>query len=99
MKLKSDTKFVEESTRRFKIGIRNLRKLDPTFESVKNFHLNEVPSSKVYIFWAKKSIEELPFMKLKRDVKFAEEPTHFKIGIRSLRRFDPSTQKSQKFSF
>ena len=29
MKLKRDAKFVEESTPRFKIGIRNLTKFDP----------------------------------------------------------------------
>ena len=28
MKLKRDTKFVEESTRRFKIGLRNITKFD-----------------------------------------------------------------------
>ena len=39
-------------------------------------------------------------MKLKRDTKFGEESTcRFKIGIKSLTEFDPSTQKSQKFSF
>ena len=39
-------------------------------------------------------------MKLKRDTKFVEESTgSFKIGIRNLTQFDPSTQKSQKFSF
>ena len=39
-------------------------------------------------------------MKLKRDAKFGEESTcRFKIGIRNLTKFDPSTRKSQKFSF
>ena len=39
-------------------------------------------------------------MKPKRDRKFGEELTRrFKIGIRNLTKFDPSTQKSQKFSF
>ena len=38
-------------------------------------------------------------MKLKRDTKYVEESTRrFKIGIRNLTKFDPSTQKSQKFS-
>ena len=37
-------------------------------------------------------------MKL-RDTKFGEESTcRFKIDIRNLRSFDPSTRKSQKFS-
>ena len=30
MKMNRDTKFVEKSTRRFKIGIRNLTKFDPS---------------------------------------------------------------------
>ena len=38
-------------------------------------------------------------MKLKRDTKFGEESTRrFKIGIKNLTKFDPSTQKPQKFS-
>ena len=39
-------------------------------------------------------------MKLKRDTKFVQESTRrFKIGIRNLTKFDPSTRKSQKISF
>ena len=39
-------------------------------------------------------------MKLKRDTKFGEESTCcLKIGKSNLTKFDPSTQKSQKFSF
>ena len=39
-------------------------------------------------------------MKLKRDKRIVEESTHrFKIGTRNLTKFDPSTIKSQKFSF
>ena len=39
-------------------------------------------------------------MKLKRDTKFGEESSsRFKIGIRNWAKFDPSTRKSQKFSF
>ena len=39
-------------------------------------------------------------MKLKRDTKFVKGLTRrFKIGIRNLTKFDPSTKKSQKFSF
>ena len=39
-------------------------------------------------------------MKLKRDRKFGEEATcRFKIDIRNLTKFDPSTRKSQKLSF
>ena len=39
-------------------------------------------------------------MKLKRDTKFREESIcRFKIDIRSLTKFDLSTEKSQKFHF
>ena len=66
--------------------------------------------SKVFIltgfFWAKyifcqlKSIEEWSFLKLKRDTNFVVESTRgLEIGIRNLRKFGPSTQKSQKCSF
>ena len=69
-------------------------------ESLKDFHFNGLLMGKLYIVWAKKSTEEQSFMKLKRDTKFGEESTRrFKIGIRNLTKFDPSTWKSQKFSF
>ena len=52
-----------------------------------------------YILFELKSTEELSFMKPKRNAKFGEESTcRFKIGIRNLTNFDPSTWKSQKFS-
>ena len=38
-------------------------------------------------------------MTLKNDEKFEEELTcHFKIDMRNLANFDPSTRKSQKFA-
>ena len=47
-----------------------------------------------------KSREELPVMTMKNDAKFEEELTyHFKVDMRNLTNFDPSTWKSQKFSF
>ena len=47
-----------------------------------------------------KSIDELSFMKMKRDAKFGEESTcRFKIDLRNLTNFDLTTQKSEKFSF
>ena len=42
---------------------------------------------------------ELCVMKMKSDTKFEEELTcQFKIDMRILTNFDPSTQKSQKFA-
>ena len=47
-----------------------------------------------------KSTEELCFMTMKNDAKFEEELTcHFKTDMRNLMNFDPSTWKSQTFSF
>ena len=47
-----------------------------------------------------KSIEELSVIIMKNDAKFDEELTcNFKVDMRNLTNFDPSTSKSQKFSF
>ena len=47
-----------------------------------------------------KSTEELYVMTMKNNAKFEEELScHFKIDMRNLTKCDPSTQKSQKFSF
>ena len=55
MKLKRDTKFGEEVTCRFKIGIRNIwQNLTQAFQNLKHFHFNGLLLSKVYIVWAKK---------------------------------------------
>ena len=44
-----------------------------------------------------KFTEELCVMTIKNDVKFEEELTcRFKIDMRNLTKFDPSTRKSQK---
>ena len=46
-----------------------------------------------------KSTEELCVMTMKNDAKFEEELTcQFKIDMRNLTNFDPSTRKSQKFA-
>ena len=54
MKQKRDPKFGEESTCRFKIGLRNLTKFDPSTPKSQKFHFNELLLSKVYIVLAKK---------------------------------------------
>ena len=46
-----------------------------------------------------KFTEELCVMTMKNDAKFEEELTcQFKIDMRNLTNFDPSTQKFQKFA-
>ena len=47
-----------------------------------------------------KCTEELYVVTMKNEATFEEELTcRFKIGLMNLTKFDPSTQKSQKFSF
>ena len=47
-----------------------------------------------------KSTEESCVMTMKNDAKFEEELTcQFKIDMRNLMNFDPSTGKPQRFSF
>ena len=42
---------------------------------------------------------ELCVMKMNNNIKFEEKlPCQFKIDMRNLTNFDPSTQRSQKFS-
>ena len=46
-----------------------------------------------------KLTEKLCVMRMKNDAKFEEELTcQFKIDMRNLTNFDPSTQKSQKYA-
>ena len=46
-----------------------------------------------------KFTEELFIMTMKNDAKFEEELTcHFKIHMRNLTNFDPSTRKSKNFT-
>ena len=82
MKLKRDTKFGEESTCRFKIGIRNLTNLTWALKSLKNFQFNSLPVSKVCIIWAK----------MYRGVTFHETEE----GSKSWRGIDLSFQKWHK---
>ena len=92
-------KIGEESSCRFKIDIRILKKFDPSTRK----------SQKIFIlmssFWAKYILFEL---KKYRGIIFHESEEACKIwrgidfsfqtGIRNLTKFDPSTRKSQKFS-
>ena len=70
MKLKRDSKFVEESTSRFKIGIRNLIKFDPSARKSQKF------SFLMGSFWAKYKLFEL---KKYREVIFHETEEGCKI--------------------
>ena len=81
-----------------------------TWQEFGKFSPEQLKVSKLEFWWdpliqsrksmSLKSTEELCFMAMKNDAKFQEELTcHFKIDIRNLMNFDPTTWKSQKFSF
>ena len=69
MELKRDTKFGEELTHRFKIGIKNLTKLDRSTQKPKTFIL-------MGFFWAKYILFEL---KRYRGIIFHETEEGYKI--------------------
>ena len=90
------------------------RKTDLKFrkwhEEYGKFSPEHLKVSKLGIWWdpliqswksmSLKSTDELPIMTMKNDGKFEEELTcHFKVDMRYLTNLDPSTRKSQKFSF
>ena len=98
MTMKNNAKFEEELTCRFKISMRNLTNFEPSTWMSQKFSLWGTPFEQI-ICLSQKSTEEVSFMTMEWDTKFAEELTcHFKIDIRNLTNFDLSTRKSQKFS-
>ena len=96
MTLKSHSKFEEKLTCGFENNLRNLA----------NFHQNAFESLKIMTlmgsFYHEKCMSlkftgEFSVMKMKNDATFEEELNcQFKIDMRNLTNFDPSTQKSQK---
>ena len=81
-----------------------------TWQEFGKFSPEQLKVSKLEFWWdpliqtrknmSLKSTEKLYVMKMKNDAKFEKELTcHFKIGMRNLMNFDPSTWKSHKFSF
>ena len=98
MALNIDATFEGKLTCAFKNDMRNLA----------NFHQSMFESLKIGTlmgsFYPKQKMYELKIyrgvcvMTMKNDAKFEEESTcPFKIDMRNLTNFDPSTQKSQKF--
>ena len=78
-------------------------------EEFGNFSPKHLKNLKLRLWWdpfiqsrkcmTLKFTEELRVMKMKNDAKLEEELTcRFRIGMMNLTSFDPSTQKSQKFS-
>ena len=98
MALNTDAKFEGKMTCAFKNDMRNLA----------NFHQSMFESLKIGTligsFYPKQKIYELKIQRgvlchMNIDTKFEEELTcQFKIDMRNLTNFDPSTRKSQKFA-
>ena len=91
MALKIDTKFEGKLICASKNDTRNLA----------NFHQSTFEGLKIWTFSRKcmslRFAGELCVQTMKNDAKFQEDLTcQFKIDIRSLTNFEPSTQKSQK---
>ena len=97
MALNIDATFEGKLTCAFKNDMRNLA----------NFHQSMFESLKLGLWWdpfiqsrkcmSLKFTGEFCVMTMKNDAKFEEESTcQFKIDMRNLTNFDPSTQKSQK---
>ena len=97
MALNLDAKFEGKLTCALKTDMRNLE----------NFHQSMFESLKTWIFigsfYPKQKLQfigELYVTTMKNDAKFEEDLTgHFKSDMRNLTNFDPSTQKSQRFTF
>ena len=90
--------------------IQNLKKNWLVIWKMTKFSPEHLKVSKLGLWWdpliqnrkrmSLKSTEELCVMTMKNDAKFEEELTcHFKIDMRNLINFDPSTWKSPKVSF
>ena len=97
--LNVEAKFEGNLTFAFKNDMRNSGNFHQRLESLKIWTLMgffEIQSRKCMSL---KFTGELFVMTMKNDKKFEEELTcGFKIDMRTLMNFDPSTQKSQKFA-
>ena len=94
MTLKNDEKFSETLTC-FKIGIRNLTNFDSNTQKSQKF-VESVLSRKCFNL---KFTGESCVMTMSSEAKFEEELTsQFKIDMKNLTNFDPSTRKSRKFA-
>ena len=98
MAVQIDTKFEGKLTCAFKNDMRNLVNFHQSTWKSQNWDFDRI------LFFVQswkcmslKFIGELCVMAVKNDAKIEEDSTcQFKIDIRNLRNFDPSTRKSQK---
>ena len=93
MTLKNDAKFKEKLTCGLENDVTNWAKFHQSTRKCQNWDSDGILLSKV-----ENVTEKLCAITIKNDVKFEEELTyHFKIDMRNLMNFYPSTQKSKKF--
>ena len=91
MTLKSDAEFEEKMTCGLENDMRNLINFYQSTWKSHNWGFDVILSSKVKNVWF---TEELCVITMKNDAKFEEELTcRFKINMRKLTNFDPSTLK------
>ena len=100
MTLKSDAKFEEKLTCGLENDMRNLVNFHQSTWKCQNWGFDEILLSKSRKCMSLKFAEELCVMTIKNDIKFDDELTcHFKIDMRCLTNFDPSTRKDLLFNW
>ena len=100
MKLKIDGKFEGKLTCVFKSDMKNLANFhQSTFETSQKFGLSLSLFIQIRKCMSWKFTVKLCVMTMKNNSKFEQELTcQFKIDVRNLTNFDPSTQKPQKLA-
>ena len=92
MKPKKDTKFGQESTCCFKIGIRNLTNFNLSTQKSQRVSLKRAPFEQSMYCLSYKSIVEVSFMTLRSYANFEEKLTSgLKKDMRNLANFYQST--------
>ena len=99
MTLECDAKFEEKLTCGLENYMRNLANFQQSTKKSQILGLSLSPFIQSRKYMSLKLTGELCVMTMKNDAKFEKELTcQFKIDIRKLKHFDPSTQRYQKFS-
>ena len=99
MTLESDVKFEEKTDLWFGKWHEEFRKFSPELSTVSKLGLLWGPFIQSRKWMSLKVTGKLCVMTMKNDVKFEKELTcRFKIDMRTLTNFEPSTRKSQKFA-
>ena len=99
MILEIDAKFEEKLTCGLWNNMRNLANFHQSTSKSENWDFNGGFFVQSWKYMRLKLTRELFVITMKNDTKTEEELTcEFKINMRNLTNFDPSTQKSQKFA-